>query len=536
MIITRKGKLLVFLLMLGLLAQRGWAGEETQVFTGEGTAAIFDENVIAARGEALKKARINVLLRAMEEILPFEVIEEKGDVIESAIFSDLRVYLLDTKLVKEKEEDGLYKVTIRATIDLDALKKMVRDKGLVPERGLAYRPRIMVVIPEEHLSRQIPDPAAETEIIRQFVKERFYVVDQGQVKKIRYSDNTMAAARGDSEAAAAIGRKYGAEVIITGEAFSEFAGREEGLVLCSARVEIRAIKTDTGQILYADAKDISALAVTENIAAKRALQRTASLLAPEFIDEILAWAEIGKEEGKMVTLYIPNISYNQLVVVKETLAQKIPGVESSIQRSYSGGVAEIEVVYRGESQKLADVIEKILFEDFSLQVTNYTENRIDCEIVSEKLREMPTLSKLGINRLAVLPFTYSGNPWKRDITNEEAASVIEEYFLKTDCMVFSRSELEEIFREQRLESVGEFDSATIVKIGKLSGVDTMVTGSFSYIDDRGSPLGSHYYARVKMIKVETGQITFSFEASSALSTRDALNKIEKDLTDTFSRE
>ncbi len=142
MIITRKGKWLVFLLLLSFLVQKGWAAEGTQVFTGEGVAFIeeawshvqADENVFAARDEALKKARINALERAMEKILPFEVIEEKGDVILSAIFSDLKTYLLATKIVKEKEEDGLYyKVTIRATIDLDALKKMVREiKDLCP--------------------------------------------------------------------------------------------------------------------------------------------------------------------------------------------------------------------------------------------------------------------------------------------------------------------------------------------------------------------------------------------------------------------
>jgi len=158
------------------------------------------------------------------------------------------------------------------------------------------------------------------------------------------------------------------------------------MVLCSARVEIRAIKTDTAQILYADAKDISALAVSESIAAKRALEKAASLLGPELIEEVLAWAEIDKEEGRMITLYIPNISYSQLMVVKETLAEKIPKTERTIQRSYTARIGEIEVVYRGESEELTDAIQEILFEDFYLRVKNFTENRIDCEIVKPEER------------------------------------------------------------------------------------------------------------------------------------------------------
>ena len=248
MISTKKGKWIIFFVLVSLLAQKGWADKETQVFTGEGIAPIVNENALAARGEALKKARISALERAIEEILLFEVIQEKRDVIESVIFSKIKMYVLKIEIIKEEEEDGLYMVRIRATIDLNALEKTVREEGLMPKRGLGYKPRIMVVIPEQHLRRQIPDPAAETEIIGQLVGERFYVVDQKQVAEIRYSDETLAAARGDLEAAAAIGRKYGAEVIITGEAFSEYVGQKEGMVLCSARVEIRAVKTDTAQI------------------------------------------------------------------------------------------------------------------------------------------------------------------------------------------------------------------------------------------------------------------------------------------------
>ena len=41
--------------------------------------------------------------------------------------------------------------------------------------------RVAVVIPEQHLSEPIPDPAGETEVIRQLIKEGFRVVDAKQV-------------------------------------------------------------------------------------------------------------------------------------------------------------------------------------------------------------------------------------------------------------------------------------------------------------------------------------------------------------------
>lgn len=89
--------------------------------------------------------------------------------------------------------------------------------------------RIMVVIPEIHLGRpKVPDPAGETEIVRKLIEEGYKLVDQEQVKKIRYNDIFDKAWKGDDTGALKMARKFNAEILIVGEAFSEFAPGNPG--------------------------------------------------------------------------------------------------------------------------------------------------------------------------------------------------------------------------------------------------------------------------------------------------------------------
>ena len=108
--------------------------------------------------------------------------------------------------------------------------------------------KVFVEIPEEHLTRRVPDPAAQTEI-------------QKILQDVGYTLVTS------SEAA---------DVVITGEAFSEAAGRRGGLVSCRARVEIKITSKESKDRLTIDRQTAVAVDLAENIAGKAALQSAGS--------------------------------------------------------------------------------------------------------------------------------------------------------------------------------------------------------------------------------------------------------------------
>jgi hypothetical protein len=124
------------------------------------------------------------------------------------------------------------------------------------------------------------------EIIKVLIENGYRVVDKDQLARIRYNEQVKEAARGNAHLASKIGNKYGADVIIVGEAFSESIGNviPGGFITCRARIEARAVDTKTGEILAADGKYASGIDLGEFVAGKMAIQNAATELADYFVE------------------------------------------------------------------------------------------------------------------------------------------------------------------------------------------------------------------------------------------------------------
>ena len=160
-------------------------------------------------------------------------------------------------------------------------------------------PTVAVVIPEQHKVRRAPvvvvDPAAETEIKRVLLACGYKLVDAGQNALADWARDMLKGKRAAWPAAL-----KDADVVIVGEAFSEFALRTGDLVTCAARAEINLIDRHTGRILKADRDTQRAVDLAEEIAGKTALQKAAHKLGLAVAAELLKYKVPGAkpaEEG-----------------------------------------------------------------------------------------------------------------------------------------------------------------------------------------------------------------------------------------------
>ncbi|MEK6235285.1 MAG: protein kinase, partial [Planctomycetales bacterium] len=142
-------------------------------------------------------------------------------------------------------------------------------------------PRVAVVVVEHHHAsarRAGPavDPAVETEIKRLLTQTGFIVQDVKENDLIKWAnapDNVNAWPRGLNDV----------DVVIAGEAFSEFTGRIGKLVSCSARAEINVIHKSDGRIFLASRTTARAVDLSENLAGKTALQKAGRVLGVEIL-------------------------------------------------------------------------------------------------------------------------------------------------------------------------------------------------------------------------------------------------------------
>lgn len=283
--------------------------------------------------------------------------------------------------------------------------------------SIARKPKIMVIIPEEHLAgagsayddkrvrieiekkddqssnsgssvgdqdnarnqgtdaindvRRMfrpPDPAGETEVIKRFLQFGFEVVDPKQLEKLR----TEAAYQNAFESpamASQIASKFGADIIIVGEAFSEYSKAQNGMSSCRARVEVKGIMAKNAKILVTEGLHGSGMDVSEVIAGKTALRNAGGKIADYFLAELCAKADaiaadMGKpgSSGKAVAavnasqITFTNVDFTKATALSKMI-QAITGVSKAERVSFAENTALFDVSHTGD---LNTLIEKMV--------------------------------------------------------------------------------------------------------------------------------------------------------------------------------
>jgi curli biogenesis system outer membrane secretion channel CsgG len=282
-------------------------------------------------------------------------------------------------------------------------------------------PRVMVIIPEEHImgmygsygegrafkfdeyeadrdmapssgstaadamaaaQRMIrpPDPAGETEIVKRFLEHGFYMVDEKQMAKLR-EEQRFRQANNDVALASAIGREFDADIVITGEAFSEFSKNINGMMSCRARVEAKAIESSSGRIIAADGLHAAAVDVSEVIAGKAALRNAGGKVADYFITQICNDPRASYDSGAGVAgggavteLVVNNIDFMGSSRMQKALdaLEVVTAVEKG---SFRDGTTTFLVTHSGSTDQLAEAM-LVVAEEFPLEILELESGRI----------------------------------------------------------------------------------------------------------------------------------------------------------------
>ncbi|MCA9402882.1 MAG: curli assembly protein CsgG [Candidatus Omnitrophica bacterium] len=144
-------------------------------------------------------------------------------------------------------------------------KNMVAD-DFMEKYTLALKgrelPTVTVNIPEQHMNRTVPDPAAQTEISLALQQLGFPLLDPATAKK-------------------------DPDITITGEAFSEYAVQNGNLITCKARVEVKAVEKKSGEIIAIDRETALAVDVSESIAGKLAIENATRKLVKRIVPKMV---------------------------------------------------------------------------------------------------------------------------------------------------------------------------------------------------------------------------------------------------------
>ena len=360
--------LLTFALML---LCSSFALAKTVTVAGMGSTASEAEN------DALR----NAVERSVGVLVDSQTLVEKNVVLNDQIYAQSRGFIRNYTVIDKLQGPSGWSVTIEADVDDTPDSKLMTELTRLGIIDVQLRnPKIAVYIPEQHLRYRVPDPAAETAVIKVFVDAGFTNMIQASPKLARVDVNSYGwslkplhnISAEDMRNAA---RFFEADILIMGEAFSEGVGdvgrnlpgrQVTNALSCRARAEGKMYIAKTGQILAADGKYASGVDMSEAIASKKALAAAGRQLGEYFVEKILSQSP--SRQG--IELVVKGSDFTKINMVQSALG-RVSGVKSVNLSKYEDGEGTFTVHYGGAPQTLFNALQAATDANLTLLSTTY---------------------------------------------------------------------------------------------------------------------------------------------------------------------
>lgn len=214
----------------------------------EGSAAIITD-VPTADEEAITNAKFRAVEQALGLYVEEEALVEQAILVDHFVRTKAQGYVESFVITKNPwtDEDGIRHVVITASVrpELpgDVLKEVVSEES------------IAVILPEFIDGEEQQEGLIANELITALVEQGYRVKDVSQVLALKERDAALAALQGDEKAAAKIGLRFLANVVLAGRIEANLVasgpfGYSYTFYTYRANATVRAVKADTGDIIF----------------------------------------------------------------------------------------------------------------------------------------------------------------------------------------------------------------------------------------------------------------------------------------------
>lgn len=359
----------------------------------KGYATIYANDRAAARDRALEDAQRKAVEQAMGTMISSESITQNYQLIDDRILSISSGYIKTYRIVSESAAGGELEIEIAAEVGMEKLSDSLQAiKSLIRRMN---RPKIMVLIAEQSIREEGQTDGdqgtknvvlsatslgiAENALIEYFHAKGFDFVDrQALAGQIEVADPLTLV--NDNERIRKIANLTDAQVVIFGRAQARTGGKVSGIYSGQANISLRALKTDTGEIIAASTAHAAVPFVDPSTANTKALADAATRISQKLMDQILRQWQRESGGTRNVALTIKGVSYAEVRKFRSWLPKYVRGVKSIHQRSMQGDTAELDIDMQGSAQNLADELSEKKFIDKTIEVLDLLPNKVNIEL------------------------------------------------------------------------------------------------------------------------------------------------------------
>lgn len=233
-----------------------------------------------------------------------------------------------------------------------------------------HAPKVMVVVPEYHLKAPLPNSATETAILQKLLDAGFKVIDPSVLATIANQARFTDAVK-DPTAVVALGKEFGADIVIFGEGFSEVADKKDGITTCRARVDVKAVRTDNAEMLATHGAQAGGQGIAEATGAKVALQSAGVQIGDYLLGQFCVMGSKDKEPstepkltGNQTIINVTNVNFSKLNALATALKAH-PKVKD-LKKELTGTNAVIALTHEDSTDELAETINTRLGTQFEI--------------------------------------------------------------------------------------------------------------------------------------------------------------------------
>ncbi len=229
------------------------------------------------------------------------------------------------------------------------------------------RTRVGVLIPEEHLRRRVPDPAGETEVIRLLAEAGYQVVDVRHLLALQDRERGKVSKLTSPAELTRLGAELHVDVLILGEAFSEETEPLfKGVVTSRARLEARAIRCATGEILATQGFEAGASDLSGATSGKKALRQAGHLTGQYLVTALGDRLRQEARAGKRVEVILTGVSYPVFRQWLQELESRFDSPGAVQELPYVDGVGKLVVRMANPDEDSGQILELLTRNRFTV--------------------------------------------------------------------------------------------------------------------------------------------------------------------------
>jgi len=320
--------------------------------------APYEDDKDAARKEALERAMRRALEEGGKIFIESQTKVENFETIHDRIFTYTEGIVTDVTVEKEGILDSeFYVVYIVCKVHTqDLVNKWQALRALVEKRG---KPRIMVTISETINRRYSRSGTAQTLIQDELLKRRMPLVDERQMQSLKELELKEAQLDQNLSKIVQLAKQQNAEIVIVGTSEANYEGVRTtygvNLHKYNAEVQVRAVKTSTGELMVSKRASVNASATERQKAEKDALAKAGKAVALDTVRQLVSMWFFEEDRGANIVVRINGIGYKPLKKMMDFL-ERNKKVKSAKRRSYKRKVAVVEVQTHLDVDALIDLI------------------------------------------------------------------------------------------------------------------------------------------------------------------------------------